>query len=72
MNFPEKTDPDKAEVHILTGENGTGETTILENLSVICDEKPGRNTNTNNKFHKYSGGGKKDTWLRMIILKLNI
>ena len=32
MNFPEKTDPDKAEIHILTGENGTGKTTILEIL----------------------------------------
>ena len=59
MDFPKKTDPDKAEIHILTGENGTGKTTILEALTVICDEKPGRNTNTNNKFHKYGGGGKK-------------
>ena len=32
MDFPEKTDPDKAEIHILTGENGTGKTTILEVL----------------------------------------
>ena len=59
MDFPKKTDPDKAEIHILTGENGTGKSTVLEALTVICDEKPGRNTNTNNKFHKYGGGGKK-------------
>ena len=61
MDFPvkKKEYTHLAEIHILTGENGTGKSTILENLTVICDEKPGRNTNTNNKFHKYSGGGKK-------------
>ncbi len=32
MDFPKKTDPDKAEIHILTGENGTGKSTILEAL----------------------------------------
>ena len=32
MDFPKKTDPEKAEIHILTGENGTGKTTILEVL----------------------------------------
>ena len=60
MDFPKKTDPDKAEIHILTGENGTGKSTILENLTVICDEKPGKNTNTNNKFNKYKSEGEKN------------
>lgn len=32
MDFPKKTDPDKAEIHILTGENGTGKSTVLEVL----------------------------------------
>ena len=32
MDFPKKTDPEKAEIHILTGENGTGKTTVLEVL----------------------------------------
>jgi predicted ATP-binding protein involved in virulence len=35
MDFPKKTDPDKAEIHILTGENGTGKSTILEALAEI-------------------------------------
>lgn len=33
MDFPKKTDPEKAEIHILTGENGTGKSTILEALT---------------------------------------
>jgi predicted ATP-binding protein involved in virulence len=33
MDFPKKTDPDKAEIHILTGENGTGKSTVLHLLS---------------------------------------
>jgi predicted ATP-binding protein involved in virulence len=33
MDFPKKTDPDKAEIHILTGENGTGKSTVLEYIS---------------------------------------
>lgn len=32
IDFPVKKDPDKAEIHILTGENGTGKSTILEVL----------------------------------------
>ena len=32
MDFPKKKDPEKAEIHILTGENGTGKTTVLEAL----------------------------------------
>jgi DNA repair exonuclease SbcCD ATPase subunit len=31
--FPEKKEKDKAEIHILTGENGTGKTTILQALA---------------------------------------
>jgi predicted ATP-binding protein involved in virulence len=33
IEFPEKTDPDKAEIHILTGENGTGKSTVLYAIS---------------------------------------
>jgi DNA repair exonuclease SbcCD ATPase subunit len=29
IDSPGKTDPGKAEIHILTGENGTGKSTIL-------------------------------------------
>jgi len=40
--FPLKKDQDKAEIHILTGENGTGKSTILEALiypiSYIVDQ----------------------------------
>ncbi|AEI51934.1 AAA family ATPase [Runella slithyformis] len=32
IDFPVKIDPDKAEIHILTGENGTGKSTVLEAL----------------------------------------
>jgi predicted ATP-binding protein involved in virulence len=31
--FPEKEEKDKAEIHILTGQNGTGKTTILQALA---------------------------------------
>ena len=33
MDFPKKKDPEKAEIHILTGENGTGKTTVLHLLT---------------------------------------
>jgi len=33
IDFPVKKDSDKAEIHILTGENGTGKSTILEALA---------------------------------------
>ena len=33
MDFPKKKDPEKAEIHVLTGENGTGKSTVLEVLS---------------------------------------
>jgi predicted ATP-dependent endonuclease of OLD family len=59
MDFPKKTDPDKAEVHILTGENGTGKSTILEILSMYLDEKPGRTTNRNAR--KFIGNKSKCT-----------
>lgn len=39
IEFPKKTDPDKAEIHILTGENGTGKSTILEALAEIGKHK---------------------------------
>ena len=38
MDFPKKTDPDKAEIHILTGENGTGKSTVLEVLASCADD----------------------------------
>ncbi len=33
ISFPEKLDKDMAEIHILTGQNGTGKTTILQALA---------------------------------------
>lgn len=33
IEFPEKTMHDKAEIHILTGQNGTGKTTVLQGLA---------------------------------------
>lgn len=33
ISFPEKQDKDMAEIHILTGQNGTGKTTILQALA---------------------------------------
>lgn len=33
ISFPEKQDKDLAEIHILTGQNGTGKTTILQALA---------------------------------------
>ena len=59
MDFPKKTNPDKAEIHILTGENGTGKSTILEILSMYLDEKPGRTTNRNAR--KFIGNKSKCT-----------
>ena len=38
--FPEKTDPDKAEIHILTGENGTGKSTVLYAISSLQNGYP--------------------------------
>jgi predicted ATP-binding protein involved in virulence len=38
MDFPKKTDPDKAEIHILTGENGTGKSTVLMLLASLADK----------------------------------
>ena len=38
LSFPEKTIADKAEIHILTGENGTGKSTVLEAI-VTCLKK---------------------------------
>jgi predicted ATP-binding protein involved in virulence len=40
IEFPEKTDPDKAEIHILTGENGTGKSTLLYVLASIFGVYP--------------------------------
>lgn len=35
IDFPKKKDSEKAEIHILTGENGTGKSTVLEALSSL-------------------------------------
>ena len=42
LNFPEKPPgfSDRAEIHILTGENGTGKTTVLEMLAVGATKNP--------------------------------
>jgi predicted ATP-binding protein involved in virulence len=41
ISFPEKKEKDKAEIHILTGQNGTGKTTILQALAVgMLDTNP--------------------------------
>jgi DNA repair exonuclease SbcCD ATPase subunit len=40
IEFPEKTDLDKAEIHILTGENGTGKSTVLLALASILGLSP--------------------------------
>jgi predicted ATP-binding protein involved in virulence len=40
MEFPEKKDLDKAEIHIFTGENGTGKTTLLEVLVSVFTTVP--------------------------------
>ncbi len=37
INFQECPTKDKAEIHILTGENGTGKTTILEGITYLFD-----------------------------------
>jgi predicted ATP-binding protein involved in virulence len=58
LDFPEKPDSmrDKAEIHILTGENGTGKSTILEILggSLILDnhflKSKNRFPNDNSKY----------------------
>jgi predicted ATP-binding protein involved in virulence len=49
MDFPKKTDPDKAEIHILTGENGTGKSTILEVLANFMLD----NTDLFKRFWRY-------------------
>ncbi len=38
INFQECPAKDKAEIHILTGENGTGKTTILQSFASIFDD----------------------------------
>ena len=47
MDFSKDKDPENAEIHILTGQNGTGKTTILESLTIRFDDKPGKTTNIN-------------------------
>ena len=47
MDFSKDKDPENAEIHILTGQNGTGKTTILESLTIKFDDKPGKTTNIN-------------------------
>lgn len=40
ISFPEKQDKDLSEIHILTGENGTGKTTILQALARVTARYP--------------------------------
>jgi predicted ATP-binding protein involved in virulence len=55
MDFPKKTDPDKAEIHILTGENGTGKSTVLEALAEIGKTQISdiEQNSFRNKFHDF-------------------
>lgn len=59
ISFPEKQDKEKAEIHILTGQNGTGKTTILQALaSGTLEVEPYKsfrlfNLNLNNSFSSY-------------------
>ena len=47
LNFPEKPAgmEDKAEIHILTGENGTGKSTVLEAMAVLFIQGTYRHSN---------------------------
>lgn len=56
IHFPEKPEgfSDKAEIHILTGENGTGKTTVLEILAEGIAQKSER---IRNKFHREKVSG---------------
>ncbi|AEE49401.1 AAA family ATPase [Haliscomenobacter hydrossis] len=51
LTFPEKPAgmEDKAEIHILTGENGTGKSTVLEAMAVLFSQEAGKYSN---KFRK--------------------
>jgi len=54
--FPKKTDPNKAEIHILTGENGTGKSTVLYALAAPFMEFSSNeeyNLNIYNRFRFY-------------------
>lgn len=55
MDFPKKTDPNKAEIHILTGENGTGKSTVLEALAEIGKTQISdiEQSSFLNKFHDF-------------------
>jgi predicted ATP-binding protein involved in virulence len=56
INFPEKKEKDKAEIHILTGQNGTGKTTILQALAVGISHffpNEGYNKNLVKRFHSH-------------------
>ena len=51
MDFPKKADPDKAEIHILTGENGTGKSTVLMLLASLADKS--NDKNIYKRHHQY-------------------
>lgn len=53
ITFPEKRDPEKAEIHILTGANGTGKTTLLESLAILFDRDQEINNRLKNKVHQH-------------------
>ena len=52
MDFPKKADPDKAEIHILTGENGTGKSTVLMLLASLADKSNDDNIFKRKHFFK--------------------
>ena len=56
IDFPEKKNTGLAEIHILTGENGTGKTTILEMLAELGKQQALEDIESNPiyaKFHKF-------------------
>lgn len=65
LEFPEKPDgmEDKAEIHILTGENGTGKSTVLEAMAVLFSQGTYRHSN---KFHL-----KKDLLIKISLSEVN-
>ena len=70
MDFPKKTDPDKAEIHILTGENGTGKSTILMLLASLADK-----SNDDNIFKRKHFFKERRVWIGIeynYLINLNI
>ena len=70
LDFPEKpvAMSDKAEIHILTGENGTGKTTVLESLALMLGQHlpasipKSRYTNDTSNFEVQFNSNSKRKW----------